>query len=150
MEKEEETKTKGRGPESCSPAVLSRLSVQLSRLRMSSSPLFSQFRKIRLLFVGFPYSISINNEINLDNFISYHRNSRYPVRQRRRDCICTTSCLFHVAMCHSAGRTPGSVLSLPYVAYIRLENIQRVYIVHCTAHFTVLCTVKFLQKSIDT
>ena len=77
----------------------------------------------------------------VDNFISYHRNSRYSVRQRRRDCICRTPCLFHVAMnYYSTDRTPGSVLMLwtskdmedPSYLYIRLENIQKVYIVQHT------------------
>ena len=91
-------------------------------------------------------------KLGVDNFISYHRNSRYSVKRWRRDGICNTSCLFHVAMFYySTDRTPGSVLMLQpsyeicHIEYIRLENIQRVYIVHCTAHFTVLCTVIFLR-----
>ena len=80
----------------------------------------------------------------VDNFISYHRNSRYSVRQRRRACICQSPCLFHVAMFYySTDRTPGSFLMLctyvfyVYIAYIRLENIQSVNIVHYILQYCV-------------
>ena len=82
----------------------------------------------------------------VDNFISYHRNSRYSVRQRRRDRICRTPCLFHVAMFYySTDRTPGSALMLCasyeicHIEYVRLENIQRVY--KCTLYSTLYSTV---------
>ena len=74
-----------------------------------------------------PYSISIDMEI----FISYDRNSRYPVRQKPNGHECWSPCHPHVAICYPHSRTPGSVLLFFYV-YIRLENIQRVYIVQHT------------------
>ena len=80
----------------------------------------------------------------VDNFISYHRNSRYSVRQRRRACICQSPCLFPFAMFYySTDRTPGSFLMLCtfwfylYIAYIRLENIQSVNIVYHILQYCV-------------
>ena len=41
---------------------------------------------------------------------SYDRNSRYPVRRRRRVSPCRPPCLSHVATCYTTGRTPEFVL----------------------------------------